>query len=215
MKKRSPILLLSLFALTLSLTLSAQKDPEAMKVLGEFSKKATSAPSVTIEFTLVTSNAQEGDVTTLTGSAIISGDKYQLKLPDNNIWTDGKAVWSYLPDINEVTINESDPDDESFMSKPSLLFTMYREGYKVRMVEQTASEWVIDLYPEEIASDLIRIRLRIGKDLYDLKGAEYKTKDGITMNLTSDKYDLTFKPGADFFTFNPADHKGVDVIDMR
>ena len=81
MKKRNLILFLSLFALTL--TLFAQKDPEAMKVLSEFSKKATSAPSVTIEFTLVTNNAQEGDVTTLTGSAIISGDKYQLKLPDN------------------------------------------------------------------------------------------------------------------------------------
>jgi outer membrane lipoprotein-sorting protein len=211
MRKTVFILILSLFALTLT----AQKDPEAVQVLSEFSKKATSAPSVTIEFTLVTNDSQEGDVTTMTGSAIISGDKYRLTLPENTIWTNGKVVWSYLPDINEVTITESDPDDESFVSKPSLLFSMYEKGYKVRMVEQTAKEWVIDLYPEEITSDLIHIRLKIGKALHDLRSAEYKTKNGVTITLTSDKYDLTFRPGGGFFTFNPAEYKDIDIIDMR
>ncbi|MGB8358817.1 MAG: outer membrane lipoprotein carrier protein LolA [Bacteroidales bacterium] len=211
MRKQTLVLIFSI----LTIAVSAQKDPEAMKILSEFSKKATSAPSVTIDFTIVTSNAREGDVDTLSGSAIISGDKYQLTLPENSIWTDGKTVWSYLPDANEVTITKSDPDDESFISKPSLLFTMYREGFKVRLVEQTVNEWIIDLYPEEISTDLIRIRLKIGKKLHDLIGAEYKTKDGVTMNLTSDKYDLSFKPDDDFFTFNPADYKDVDVIDMR
>jgi hypothetical protein len=35
------------------------------------------------------------------------------------------------------------------------------------------------------------------------------------MTLTVDKYDLTFKPAGDFFTFKPADYKDVDIIDMR
>ena len=211
MRKQTVILLLSL----LTLTLSAQKDPEALQVLSDFSRKATEAPSVSIEFRLITNDSKESDVTTMSGSAIISGDKYKLELDDYNIWTDGSIVWNYLPDANEVTITETDPDDESFITRPSLLFTLYEEGYKIRLVEQTTNEWVIDLYPEDIASDLIRIRLKIGKAQYDLNGAEYKTKDGITMTLIADKYDLTFKPAADFFTFNPTDHKGIDVIDMR
>ena len=211
MRKQTVILLLSL----ITLTLSAQKDPEALKILSEFSRKATEAPSVTIDFKLITNDSKAGDVTTMSGSAIISGDKYKLVLDDYNIWTDGSNVWNYLPDVNEVTITETDPDDDSFITRPSLLFTMYEEGYKIRLVEQTASEWVIDLYPEDIASDLIRIRLKIGKTLYDLIGAEYKTKDGVTITLTVDKYDLTFKPAGDFFTFKPADYKDVDIIDMR
>jgi len=211
MRKQPLIILLSLIALTLS----AQKDPEALQVLSDFSRKATAAPSVTIDFRLVTNDSQAGEVTSMSGSAIISGDRYKLVLDDNNIRTDGINVWNYLPDANEVTITEADPDDDSFITRPSLLFTMYEEGYKIRLVEQTAKEWVIDLYPEDLASDLIRIRLKIGKAQYDLNGAEYKTKDGITMTLIADKYDLTFKPAADFFTFNPADYKGIDVIDMR
>ena len=211
MRTKTVILLLSLF----TLTLSAQKDPEALQVLSDFSRKATQAPSVTMDFRLTTSDSKSGDVTTMSGSAIISGDRYRLKLDDYNIWTDGSNVWNYSPDVNEVTITETDPDDDSFITRPSLLFTMYEEGYKIRLIEQTSDEWVIDLYPEAITSDLIRIRLKIGKTQYSLNGAEYKTKDGVTMTLIADKYDLTFKPSSDFFTFNPADYKGIDVIDMR
>jgi len=149
------------------------------------------------------------------GSVVLKGDRFMLALPENNVWSDGKTVWSYLPDINEVTITENDPDDDSFMSKPSLLFTMYKDGYKVRLIEQTPKEWIIDLYPEDISGDMIRMRLKIGKTDYSLQNAEYKTKEGITVTLDTQKYDLLFKPAADFFTFKPADHNGVEVIDMR
>lgn len=211
MKKKSLIFLLSL----VTLMLSAQKDPEAVKVLAEFSRISSSAPSVTIDFTVDANDTKEGDLTSLTGSAVISADSYRVTLEENIIWSDGKAVWNYLTDVNEVTITEPDPDDESFMAKPSLLFSMYEKGYKVRMLEQNATEWVIDLYPEDLNVNLVRIRLKIGKSLYDLRSAEYKTKDGMTVTLKAEKYNLTFRPPAGYFTFNSADYKGVDVIDMR
>lgn len=211
MKKTGLILLVTMFALAAA----AQKDPEAVRVLTELSKKATSAPSVKIDFTVITNDSREGDITTLDGSAVIAGDRYRITLPENEIWADGKAVWSYLPDIGEVTITEPDPYDDSFMTKPSLLFTMYEEGYKVRLLEQNATEWIIDLYPEEIENNLVRIRLRIGRAGYILRSAEYRTKEGITVTLTADSYDLSFRPPAGYFTFDPADHKGVDIIDMR
>lgn len=211
MKRHS---LLSLFCL-LSLSMTAQQDPEAMKVLSEFSRKATSAPSISITFDLETNNSREGDITTMEGSVILTGDNYLLTLPENRIWTDGTTVWSYLPDVNEVTITEADPYDDSFISKPSMIFSLYKKGHKVRMVEQTPKEWIIDLYPDDISEDMIRMRLKIGKQAYDLKSAEYKTKEGITVTLNTRKYDLTFKPGTDFFRFNPADHKGIEIIDMR
>ena len=211
MKRTGLLLLLSLF----TLTLASQKDPEAVRVLDEFSGKAASAPSVKIEFSVITTDAQEGTTTTMDGTAVISGDRYRITLPENEVWADGSAVWSYLPDVNEVTVTEPDPDDDSFVTRPSLLFTMYKEGYKIRLVDETQGEWVIDLYPEDINEGLMRIRLKIGKARYDLKSAEYKTKDGITVTLTAVKYDLSFRPEAGYFTFSTAQHKGVDVIDMR
>ncbi|MCU0376628.1 MAG: outer membrane lipoprotein carrier protein LolA [Bacteroidales bacterium] len=202
--------------LSLNLNLiSAQKDPEALKILTAFSNKATSAPSISIDFTFITNDSRDGSVNTMEGSVVMTGDKYKLSMPDNSVWADGKNVWSYLPDVNEVTITASDPDDESFMSRPSMLFTLYEEGYKVRLLEQTEKEWVIDLYPEDLTLNLVRIRLRIAKTTYSLKKAEYVTKDGITVTLIAGRFDLTFKPAANYFTFNASDYKGVDVIDMR
>jgi outer membrane lipoprotein-sorting protein len=211
MRTKSVILLFALF----NLTIIAQKDPEAIKILSEFSKKATSAPAVSIDFSFLTNDSSEGSLTTIEGSVVIAGDRYRLSLPDNTVWADGKTAWSYLPDVNEVTITATDPDDESFITRPSLLFSLYDEGYKVRLLEQTANEWTIDLYPEDLTVNLIRIRLKIGKSAYDLRSAEYKAKDGITVTLKVKKYDLAFKPAASYFIFNPADYKNVDIIDMR
>jgi len=203
-----------LFALV-SVTVAAQKDPEAVRVLSEFSRKATSAPSVKIDFGITAYDAQEDEETELSGTAIISGDTYRLTLPDNIIWNDSKAVWNYTPEVKEVVITAPDPSDESFISKPSLLFSMHEKGYKVRLLEQNASEWIIDLYPEDIRTNLVRIRMAIGKTLYDLRSAEYRTKDGTTVTLTTTRYDLSFRPTAGYFSFNAADYKGVEVIDMR
>jgi outer membrane lipoprotein-sorting protein len=211
MKKTGLVTLLLLAAVAAF----SQKDPEAVKVLSEFSKRAASAPSVKIDFDIVAYDAQEDQETELGGTAVIKGDSYMLTLPDNLIRTDGKAVWNYMPEVNEVTITAPDPSDVSFISKPSLLFTMHEKGFKVRLLEQNAREWIIDLYPEDISTGLVRIRLAIGKSLYDLRSAEYKTREGITLTLTASGYDLTFRPPAGYFTFNPADHKGVEVIDMR
>ena len=211
MKKTGLTILLALIVAGVS----AQKDPEAVKVLTEFGNKATSAPSVRIDFGITAYDSQEDNETTMEGSAVIRGDSYRVTLPDNILLADGNAVWNFMPDLNEVTITESDPTDESFLSRPSLLFTMYREDYKVRMLEQSPRDWTIDLYPEDLNMNLVRIRMIIGKQNHDLISAEYKTKDGITLTLTALKYDLSFSRPAGYFTFNPADHKGVEVIDMR
>jgi hypothetical protein len=62
---------------------------------------------------------------------------------------------------------------------------------------------------------MIRIRLAIGKTLNDLVSAEYKRKDGITVTLRVSDYSLKKVPDAAFFTFNPKNYKGVEIIDMR
>ena len=211
MKKTGLIIVLLLAAVAAF----SQKDPEAVKVLSEFSKRAASAPSVKIDFEITAYDAQEDQETELSGTVVIKGDSYRLTLPDNLIWADSKAVWNFMPEVNEVTITEPDPSDESFISKPSLLFAMHEKGYKVRLLEQNTKEWIIDLYPEDISTSLIRIRLAVGKTLYDLKSAEYKTREGMTLTLKASGYELAFRPPAGYFTFNPADYKGVEVIDMR
>ena len=124
------------------------------------------APSVSMKFKLVTADQTENTNDTLNGSIILSKDKYKLELPDNIIWFNGETSWSYLPAEKEVTITKADKKDNSFQNRPSAIFSMYKNGYKSRLIEEKSDSYIIDLYPEDIKSDLLRVRLTIGKTHY-------------------------------------------------
>ncbi len=193
----------------------AQTDPGAVKILDKFSSTALSAPSVSLKFKIITLNQQENTRDTATGSLIMSKDQYRLELPDNITWFNGNTSWNYLVAEKEVTIVKPDRKDDSFLSRPSSIFSFYKKDYKARLVEENTRSYIIDLYPDDINSDLVRIRLSIGKTAYSLDGAEYKTKDGVTLFLVVNEYNLKIKPAPEAFLFNPKNYTGVEIIDMR
>jgi outer membrane lipoprotein carrier protein len=201
--------------LIVTLNAAGQSDQDAIKILDKFSATAMASPSVSMKFNLVTVNQAEKTNDTLTGSVILSKDKYQLNLPDNIIWFNGVTSWSYLPAEKEVTINKPDKKDNSFQNRPSSIFSMYKSGYKCRLIEEKSDSYIIDLYPEDIKSDLLRIRLSIGKQMMNLRSLEYKKRDGIVTTLYVIEYDLKQKPGPESFVYPQSKYKGVEVIDMR
>jgi len=194
---------------------NGQNDQEAIKILDKFSFRALAAPSVSMKFNLITTDLKENISDTLSGSIILSKDKYYLDLQSNMIWFNGETSWSYLPAEKEVTVNNADRKDNSFQNRPSTIFSMYKKGYKNRLVEERPQSYILDMYPEEINSELQRVRLTIGKSLLDLKTLEYKRKDGVTVTLSVLQYDLSQRPDHDRFVFKQENYKGVEVIDMR
>jgi outer membrane lipoprotein-sorting protein len=212
MRKNLFILALLLLAATMVV---GQNDPEAVKILDRFSEKSVAAPSVSMKFELVTVNQMDNTNESISGSIILSKNKYRLDLPDNITWFNGETIWSYLPAEKEVTINKADKKDNSFQSRPSMIFSMYKEGYKCRLIEDKPDLVTIDLYPEDIKSEHLRVRLIIGKTSLDLRSLEYKKRDGIVITLNVLSYDLKQKPEANSFVYPQSAYKGVEVIDMR
>lgn len=208
------IITIILFVLVPVLGLMAQLDPVAKSVLDKFSEKALKANSVHLKFTMLVEDAVEESETSSEGEIIIQKNTYKLSLPDNIIWFDGKAIYTLVPDVEEVTITEPDPNDVAFLSQPSLLFTMYKEGYKIRMIEERPGSSVIDLYPEDLTIEFSRVRLTISKD-YTLESIDYKRKDGITISLAVSEYNLKKTYKESFFQFNAKEYLNVDIIDMR
>lgn len=208
-------LIIALPVLLCAFTASGQNDPKAITILDKFSATASSAPSVSMKFLLITNNQTENTRDTSEGSVILWKDNYRLDLPDNKIWFNGVTSWSYLPEEKEVTIINPDKKDNSFQSRPSTVFTMYKEGFKCRLVEEKTESWVIDLYPEDLKSEVIRVRLVIAKPSLNLRTFEYKRRDGITVTLAIKEYNLKQVPEPGMFIFYPEKYKGVEVIDMR
>jgi outer membrane lipoprotein-sorting protein len=210
-----PILFFISALLLLTRSLSGQDDKEAIRILDNFSANALRAPSVTMKFQLVTANQMENTKDSITGSIILSKDKYRLEMTGNTVWFNGETSWNYLSAENEVTITKADRKNNSFQNRPSLIFSMYKDGYKCRFVEERSESYLIDLYPKDIKNDLLRVRLSIGKPMMNLKSLEYKKRDGIVITLNVIEYDLKIKAEPDFFIFQPGKYKGAEVIDMR
>jgi outer membrane lipoprotein-sorting protein len=204
-----------IFLLLRSMNATGQNDPQAIKFLDKFADNALKSPSVSMKFKLITTNQTDNTNDTLEGAVILSKDKYKLDLPDNIVWFDGITSWSYLPVEKEVTITKADKKSNSFQSRPSLIFSMYKKDYKCRLVEEKSDSYIIDLYPEDIKSELLRVRLTIGKSLFNLIRLEYKKRDGIIITLYVNEYDLKVKPDPGTFIFEPGKFRDVEVIDMR
>lgn len=213
--KKLPVIIVIGFCLSFPQKVMSQSDKEAFSILDRFSARALNAPSVSMKFDMITVNQAEGTTARVSGSAVINRDKYRIDLKDNIIWFNGEQSWNYLPNENEVTISRPDKKDDSFQSHPSALFSMYRKGYKTRLLEDNQDSYLIDLYPEDINSDHIRIRLNISKPALDLKSLEYKYKNGITVTLDVNSFDLKQKPDPSSFVFLPEKYRGVEIIDLR
>ena len=209
------VLSLGIGLIMISCIASGQNDQGALKILDKFSQRALSAPSVFMKFDLETIDQVEGTENKISGTIIMSNDRYRLDLPDNIIWFNGETSWSYLPAEKEVTITKPDKSDNSFQSRPSAVFRLYKKDYKVRLLEEKTDSYLIDLYPEKLESDHVRIRMSISKPALDLIGAEYKYKNGVTVFLTVREYELNQRPDNYTFVFQPDKYKGVEINDMR
>lgn len=208
-------LILLLILSTITIGLFGQGDPEANKILDKLSAAALGAPSVSMKFRLITISEIEKINDTINGSLIMAKDQYKLEFPDNITWFNGTVTWSYLKAEKEVTITKPDKKDDSFLSRPSAIYTLYKKGYKTRLIEENSNSFVVDLYPEDIKTDLVRIRVAVGKSGSDLLSVEYKRKDGLTAYLVVNEYNLKTKQDPTTFVFNPQNYKGVEIIDMR
>ena len=203
--------------LTLGYMLAAygQSDEQAIKILDKFAQTAQSAPSISIDFKLVTVDVLEDYNDSINGNIILKGNSYMLSIPNNTIWFNGKTSWSYLIAEEEVTITNPDTNDGSFMNNPSLIFSAYKDGYKCHLVNETSKAYVVDLYPENAKDMLLRYRLTIQKSNYNLISFEYKRKDGYSSTLYANKYDTSKSVSQSTFEFQSSNYKNVDIIDMR
>jgi outer membrane lipoprotein-sorting protein len=92
---------------------------------------------------------------------------------------------------------------------------MYKSGYKSRLIEEKPDAYLIDLYPDETGSELVRVRLSINKPGLDLSSLEYKRSDGLVITLKISEYNLKQKPDPATFVFQAEKYKGVEINDMR
>lgn len=138
--------------------------------------------------------------------------KYHLVMEGQELISDGTVVWQWNKQANEVAINNLSTDDVDLLN-PGRLLENYQRNFKAKYIRTDDGTAIIDLTPRSTRS-YHKIRLFIKED------------DGLVRRIEVQKYDSgreiydisDFKRAsnaASQFTFDPAKHPGVEVIDMR
>ncbi|WP_158021967.1 LolA family protein [Flammeovirga pacifica] len=211
---KSLILLLA-FLFTANFTM-AQKDEKAQKILDDMSEfyLGLSAFSADVHQEMISIN--DGKMGDLDIKAIISGNKYQMHLEGQVIYSDAKTVYRYDQEMDEVTIEEADSEGE-LASSPAEIYQLYKKNFKYLYTGREGGYDIVDLSPEK-GTDInyFRIRMYIKPATHELvkwemfeKGNQNKqvfTISNFKKNITVTDTD---------FKFDTSKHPDVEVVDLR
>jgi outer membrane lipoprotein carrier protein len=203
----------SLFIFTALASFGQGKDPKAVALLEEVSKKAKSFKSIKVDlaYSMVNTKAKINEEKTVT--LLVSGDKYRMAAAGQTVICDGKTIWTYIKESNEVQVNALENKDDALT--PSKLLTSYNSNYKSKIIKSDdPTAEAVELIPNT-SKNFTKAILGIDKAKKQIKSFTLYDKSGNTFTYKVKTY-LTDTPVTDAdFTFDAKKFPGVEIIDMR
>jgi len=191
----------------------AQYDPEAKAVLDAMSAKYKKVVAFSASFSQKIENQSAGIDESMEGKITVKGSKYKLEILDSEVYNNGKEVWVFTPELEEVTVSTYDPSEEEIT--PGNVYDLYKKGFKYALIsEMSNGDRVIELDPESREKSYHKIRMIIN--------AKDEVKSFTVFEKTGNRYLYTvtnFKPMTSlsdaFFTFDTKKYPDVEVVDFR
>ena len=203
---------LSLLAVLVSICIQAQ---DAMKVLDIAADRIRKAGNVKIEYKAgIFSNGTE--TASSSGTMWLQESKMKLEADGIKTWYNGKTRWCYVPEANEVNIDEPNKKEMAAMN-PYTFMNIYKKGFKMTVKETVLrGEAVYEVY---LKARYAKMEV---KELYvDVRKSDYQplcirlreNKDWQRVSVLSFKGNLNLSD--DFFTFKESEYPNVLINDMR
>jgi len=195
------------------------QDPAAGVILDRVAAKTSRMKSIQADFELIIEDRKEKTRNSAAGSLLLKQNKYRIISGGSTILYDGKTMWTYVEENNEVTVTEPDIQEGDLFSNPYRILALYKSDFKYRYVREVTRNGTryheIDLFPKNLDQSYSRIKLYTGvKD--DMPQIITSVgKDGIDYTVYLKNFLLDREIGDATFVFDPAMYKKVEVIDMR
>lgn len=199
-------------------TAFGKSDPHAKAILDAVSKKFKSYSSVKADFALKISTNAQKVLDTKKGSVLLKGDKYRVLLGSQEVYCDGKTIWTYNKDTKEVQINDYEP--EAGTLSPAKLFTNFYDKDFLYRLDGTSklnghSVDVIEMTPLDKSKPFFKVMAWIDKQNKNLMRMEIFEKGGNRYTYEVEKFTPNAPATDHDFEFDTKSHPGVDVIDLR
>lgn len=205
-------------ALFAVLFISAQSQ-KAKEILDEVSQKTKSYSSISANFTYSIVNDDEGIDEGYTGTINLKGEKYNvyISMPVRMI-SNGETIWTYMEDVNEVSISEVD-DQTSELMDPTMIFTIYEQGFKYNYIGESAEKgkpvYLIDLIPKTDEFEFAKISISIDKTNMMIISATMFDDMGTQFKIIVDNVETNKPIDNSLFIFDVSEYDDIEVIDFR
>ncbi|WP_026947796.1 LolA family protein [Algoriphagus marincola] len=217
MKKN--ILFLSFFCLMfIGFQVLAQKDPNAKSVLDAMSQKFQAMNGFTAEFDFTYQDGS-GSSDRQSGEVAVKGEQYRLKLPEQEIFNDGKTVWTFIQadGYREVTINDVSQMEGELT--PSNIYRMYESGFEYKLLAEKTYQGkkvqVVELNATSADAPFAQVKLMIDKGTKDLLGWEMFDGQGGMYSYSFKNLKANADLPPTYFAFDTKKYPGIEVIDLR
>ena len=198
-----------LFLLIATQAVNAQNNAEALiRVLVDQIKSHKNV-EMTFNYQISPQGGKMGD--SQKGHAWLQGEAYKVEMAEEQTISDGKTIWLYLVEEEEVMIsNATDGTDNT----PLKLLTSLDENY-VATLTGIDTQGIATIELANPKGQYKRVTLKINAKKSELKSADIYLEDGSKAVITVEEMKFNQKLDDKFFTFDTKKHPKVDVIDMR
>ena len=210
---------LGLLCLTLlaNILYSQNIDGGETEILQALTKKYQQLTTMKIDYTY-TAEKEKKVIDSQQGNIIIKGNKYVLELNSQLIYCDGKTIWNFDKNAEEITIFDYDPSDDFSMLNPSAVLENWQKEYKAKFireeVQQNKTLQIIDLQPIKNKS-YYKIRLYIDKHKKELYASSVFEKDNTIYSYFIDKFTISKTYEDSFFVLDTSKYPNAEINDMR
>ena len=188
-----------------------QNDKKALELLDDMSDKYKKMAGFTSTFTYIMNNLSENIADSFQGRISVKEEMYVLFVEGQKIINDSKTVWTYLEELNEVTISDFDPGEQEISLNN--IFEIYKSGFSYKFLGEENNLRLVEIYPDDQEKSYFKILFKI-----DTAGLLYSFSVFDKSNSTFVYMINDFKEEElenTLFTFIPDDYPEIEVIDFR
>jgi outer membrane lipoprotein-sorting protein len=217
--KKGLLFLIAIATITLTFAQTNEDvDKKAKNILKKVSEKFRRYKSVKATFIISIENQKDKSSDVQKGTIQLKGDKYRLHVADQDIISDGKTVWTYMKDANEIQVNNASKDTNAIT--PANFLTLYEKGFLFKFIGEEKEKGMVYQLVELIPVDpkkksVVKVKLRISKKEQMINTARLIDKNG---NIVTYKIENLFPDSASadsLFNFNVKNYPGAELIDLR
>jgi len=191
------------------------QDAQAKTILDKTVAKIKAYPAVEITFELAMENKAENIKESHSGKAYMKDTMYRIEVMDVINYFDGKTIYTYMPDAEEVNLKNPDEGQEELLN-PTILFNIHNERFNQKLIDNQNGLAYIELTPKTPHKQITKIGVWIDTKKEAVQKVISYGKDGndviiVIKELKQPEKTLDIK----FFQFDSTTHPNVEVVDLR